>query len=642
MSKKYVRLTKTVYDKGVLIPQEDIQNHIKEDKDYYISTYYYNENHFQKFPETESIKGIKDVKTDKIWFDFDSKEDIELARKDTLELLSRFQQNNIDPNKVEIYFSGNKGFNVILKLDREVTRKQVENIALRKFGNNLDTLDHSLYDESQILRVPKTRHQKSGLFKIPLTFNQIKKFTSDQIKALAKEAKNPYVNESKWSNITLNEDFFEIEDVKKELKTTATEEFDVSKRPKGWKASKWALVQGYFKSGERNISCLILAATCKGMGYDKLSAYYLCKGALKRSHERFGEGDFTKEELWQIVERVFGDEWQGGQFTVDSEPVLKKICDRLGIKEDKTGSSLKKVEDLEKTFANYAVNFEKNIVKTGIPTLDENVMFLCSTHNGILGQPGSGKTSFALQWLKQCSSNNIGAVFYSLDMGEPIIYAKLIQAELGINFREALKKYRDNPKIAEQLNLKEKYKNVLISFKSGITTEHIKEDIKQHEEITGQKVRLLIVDYLECLAGPYSDPLANTAFISQQMKDLANELSLCSIMLLQTQKHSTSDVSDPLLSMKQVKGSSVIEQASSVILTLWREGYNPKTVEDDDFISFAAVKNRFGSLWTYDFHWDGVKGLTSEMTEEGHEYLKDLKKRKKDMKAEKSQEDDWK
>jgi hypothetical protein len=42
--------------------------------------------------------------------------------------------------------------------------------------------------------------------------------------------------------------------------------------------------------------------------------------------------------------------------------------------------------------------------------------------------------------------------------------------------------------------------------------------------------------------------------------------------------------------MKAIKGSSVIEQSCSVVLTLWREGYNPKTVTDDRYISFAAVK----------------------------------------------------
>ena len=262
-------------------------------------------------------------------------------------------------------------------------------------------------------------------------------------------------------------------------------------------------------------------------------------------------------------------------------------------------------------------------------------MFLTSTHNGVLGQPGSGKTSLALQWLCESSKQGSASIFYSLDMGKPVIYGKLVQKYLGCSFKEAVKICRENPsKLAKvKEDIARDFKNVKFNFKSAVTPEIIRQDIKDHEAATGQKVRLVITDYLECLSGPYSDSLANVAFISQQMKDIANELQVCSVMLLQTQKHSTSEISDPLMSMKQIKGSSVIEQSSSVILTLWREGYSPKTVEEDRYMSFACVKNRFGSLWTDDFKWNGRNGLISELTEEERFELEEFKKRKAQAKA---------
>jgi len=73
-------------------------------------------------------------------------------------------------------------------------------------------------------------------------------------------------------------------------------------------------------------------------------------------------------------------------------------------------------------------------------------------------------------------------------------------------------------------------------------------------------------------------------------------------------------------------------------LTLWREGYNPKTVADDKYISFAIVKNRFGSLWSGDFSWHGVTGDIRELTEEEDENLAEFRARKAQAKLEAAQE----
>ena len=72
---KFVRLTTGLIDKGILISPDDIQKHIKNPEiDHYSSVYFYTDEHFKQFQQTGSIEGIVDVKTDKIWFDFDCKD----------------------------------------------------------------------------------------------------------------------------------------------------------------------------------------------------------------------------------------------------------------------------------------------------------------------------------------------------------------------------------------------------------------------------------------------------------------------------------------------------------------------------------------------------------------------------------------
>ncbi|MBL8677058.1 MAG: hypothetical protein JNJ47_06540, partial [Alphaproteobacteria bacterium] len=534
-------------------------------------------------------------------------------------------------------------------LDKYLTPGEVRQLV-NTFTSDIK-IDPTLYDHSQILRITGTKHPKSGLYKIPLTFEQFFNDPIDRIKDRASSLDN-IKDEFSWKVAKLPQHYFVFkkEAPKAVVSPKAEQDQEFANKPKQWRNCKWSLLQGNFKSGERDQVMMILASTCRGLGFDKETTYYMCKSALKKSWAKYGEGGFTKEELWNnvIENQIFSDRWNGGQYSCKSDMWLQRYCDSLG--EHKCGDREDEKPCIELTdmfsqFKSYASNFEQNIIKTGLAALDDNAMLLASTLNGLLGQPGAGKTSMALNYLKNASENGIPSIFLSLDMGMPIVYSKLIQKRTGMGFKDVLTMFKDNPQVAEKYAnaIKEEYKNVGFNFKAGLTVPDIKKLITDHQDAIGKPVKLVVIDYLECLAGPYSDQLANTGFISNQLKDLANEMGVCILLLLQTQKHSTPDISDPLLSLKAVKGSSVIEQSMSVILTLWREGYNPETVEDDRYISFAVVKNRFGSLWKGDFSWQGVTGNINSLTEEQKALLKEFREIKTNRKLKQlmAKQDDW-
>jgi KaiC/GvpD/RAD55 family RecA-like ATPase len=639
---KYVRLCKGVSDKGTLVSKEQVMDLVDDTHDWYVSTFSYTEEHKKKFEESGSIRGIEDVSTDYLYWDFDDKVDPQKAMDDAKTLVSRLSKNM--SGEPEIYMSGGKGFHVIVKVDHDLTPEQT-GLTCIKLAEGLKTLDLSVYNASRILRVPGTKHQKTGLYKFPLTSKELLSWDFNKVKSKAVSLDNTH--EYSWGKYNIAKDEI-VSPTPKQNKTTI-KDVDLTQKPSHWKPYKWAIAQGHFDSGERHQALMVLAATCRGLGYDKDTTYYICKSALKKQAARTGQDEFPKEELYQniIEQSIFSDNWEGGQYSPKNNPWLAKYCERMGIKVEENDDEKECVEvlDMEKQFTGYAQNFEQNIVKTGIAGIDKNVLFLASTHNGVLGAPGGGKTAFSLEYLRNTSKAGINSVFLSLDMGLPMIYSKLVQKATGMSFKEVMEVYRSNPKKAAELTemIKADYSNVSFNFKSGLTVADIRTIIKNEQERTGKPIKLLVTDYLECLAGPYSDATANTGFICQQLKDLANEMNVCSILLLQTQKHSTGEISDPLLSMRQIKGSSVIEQSCSTVLTLWREGYNPKTVEDDKYISFATVKNRFGSLWTDDFGWNGVKGDISELTEEQHGELAAFKERKRLAKiaAEKEKSGDW-
>lgn len=636
----YTRLTKGLNDKGILIKPEELDNYIDDiNDDYYASINYYTEEHYKKFKETGSVAGITDVQTDKLVFDFDCKTDLEQARQDALEIINRLETKlNIKKSNIEIYFSGQKGFTISIKLKQMISPEKASNLALNVLGKNLKTLDKSLYNASRILRIPNTRHPESGLFKTQLSYKQLLKLSIERIKEYATEPQNlKDVEEA----IEIPESLLVITEEKEKQKVNSQYSLDFSRKPPQWRNCKWSLLQGNFESGERHNALTVLAATCRGLGYDKETTYYMCKAALKKQAIRTKQEEFSKEELFQniIEQSVFTDNWEGGQYTCQKPGFLQDYCQRLGEHTCKDHNEDEKMfvkfDDMAERFFKFAENFEANIIKTGIKELDKHAILAVSTLNGLLGQPGAGKTTMALNYLKNTSRNGISSGFFSLDMGEPIVAAKIIQQKVGMSFSEAMQFCREQKQEARLLIneiMKEDYANVDFCFKAGLTVSDIKEGIKTFEAENQKKMKLVVVDYLECLAGPYNDPTANVGFIANQLKDLANELQVCVLLLLQTQKHSTPDISDPLLTLKGVKGSSLIEQSCTSILTLWREGYNPKFQDDDKYVSFAIVKNRFGGLWTGDFSWNPVTGDISSLTEEERFEFEEFKKRKKQEK----------
>ena len=628
----YVRLCKGLYDPGKLVAEDEVWGHItNSETDWYQSIFYYDEAQYQEFQKTKTIRGVRDVETNKLVFDFDNKKDPDYARQESRTVVYRLTKLGIKQEDIQLYFSGNKGFNIVITLNRYITPDQAAAIAMELTPDL--KLDLSMYDHSQLLRVAGTKHQVSGLYKIPLTANQFFNASLAEIKALASNLKNIKDDDFQWGQVALPDSYYELK-FKEEKKKEPAYELDLSKKPKAWKNCKWSLLQGNFKSGDRHEALVRVAATCRGMGYDKETSYYMCKSALKKQSALTGQEEFDKSELWKniIEDSIFSDKWEGGQYSCKSDPWLRNYCESLedGCKDHEDDEACVDFDNMGKMFVDYATNFETNIIKTGYKELDDNVMLVASTLNGLLGQPGAGKTSASLNYLKRTSMSNIDSVFFSMDMGLPIIYAKLVQKDTGYNFKKVLNIFKTNPVERDRLisRVKEDYKNVGFNFRSGLTVPDIRNVVQERQEKNGKPVKLVVIDYLECIAGPYSDQTANTGFIANQLKDLANELNTCILLLLQTQKHSTPDISDPLLSLKGVKGSSLIEQSCSTILTLWREGYNPKHTEDDRYISFAVVKNRFGSLWYGDFHWDGVTGNIESLTEEQREELANFKRYK--------------
>ena len=111
------------------------------------------------------------------------------ARRLAVLLLDKY---SVSESALQIWFSGRRGFHLLLPAmglylaPGERFHEQVKRLALRLAEEAEVTIDASIYDRVHILRAPNSKHGKTGLFKIPLSADELLKLDAARICELAK------------------------------------------------------------------------------------------------------------------------------------------------------------------------------------------------------------------------------------------------------------------------------------------------------------------------------------------------------------------------------------------------------------------------------------------------------------------------
>jgi hypothetical protein len=621
------------YNHRKMIPfTEDVSSHVANPNDaYYESIFTYDESHKKQFEEKKSAAGLTGLTTKKLIFDFDSKEDLEKARKDAVELTARLIQKGLKKDEIQVFFSGSKGIHIELKTNEDFTKNQFDS-TIDALAGDLNTFDKKVRDENRIFRVALTKHPETGKFKIPLTIDQISSMPMDAIQSMSDKVDE---NWEKWQDLveTYSSNVVQLPDSIKQFKTLSKKEKktldeipvslndtpNLSNKPKHMSAARFVLQEGFFNAGERNEAYMILAATYKSLGYNKELAYNMLKATNRLQARRTGQEPKSTDELWiNVIEVVYSPTWRGAIYSEKENDLLKKTIEKYKLESvEKKDLKVSSIVDVSNRFTYFAENIDKNRILTGIGRIDDDVVLTTGMMVGWLGAPSSGKTSHVLNIVEHNALNGNHCFFGSFDMYDSLLYTRLLQKYVNMDMMqilEMMKKRNPSKELREAFKIvEENFKNVGFNFQSGPTVEDLGNAIEEYQQSKGEKLRMVVVDYLEKIIGPFSDATANSGYNAARLSDLAKDKDVCLITLLQPQK-SAGTVSDPLLSYRKIKGASVIEQDSRVILTNWRPGFDPENNnENDNFASIAVVKNNMGPCGKYDFYWDGISGRIRQM-----------------------------
>lgn len=634
----YYNLRNGLASKPQLVPMSTkLETVIKNiNNDYYTSLYLYNDSHKKILEEKNTLAGISDPVTNRLLFDFDDKENPELARQDAIETANRLLAAGIPEESIRPYFSGNKGYNIEVELNEFVTPEKFGAIA-DKIAADLKTFDVVVRDPQRIVRVSGTKHQSSGLYKIPLTPEELTNFTTDEIKQMAKKPRT----EATIVSADLPKELKEAKVVETKLDKIVGEltfdinTIDMKGRPKGLDEARWLLSNGFFRAGERNPAMLCLAATYHHQQFPIEVTRGILDGVAEIQSARTGDSKFEQREIELILNQVYGPNWKGGTFTTrDPSNWLAKYASKMKISVKEEGGP-QTMDSIEGTFTNFVMNIEKNTIKTGILSLDKTMPITIGSNIGIVAAAGAGKTALALKILKYNSEQGIPTVFASLDMVRNRLFEKVLYNVTGLSRDDLYATFKrgEGKKLTDMV--KKHYGNVYFYDRSNASISDIRSYVLEVEQKTGLKVKMVMLDYFERIGSDISDATASSVKVAGEIQDMVNDLDVAAVTLCQPNKFSLGGGPDTeIKSYTAIKGSSFLYQSFRGIISLSRPFYTPETKDLDKYMIINVLKNDLGEQARLKYGWSGKRGDIYELEDiemqEFNELLKQKESNKKD------------
>lgn len=638
----YIRLTKTLADKGILVPAEELHKHITDYTiDWYYSPFMYGEEALEYYAQHQnSMKGYTGVaETSMLYWDLDCKEDFEKVRASALKLIEHLEDYS---EGLEVYFSGNKGLHILLHTENMLNPQEVksitQNIAVEA-GLDLHVFDTSVYNVNRIFRVPYTRHPESKLYKIPLDYEALKELSEDEIRAAAKTQDGiGEVNDYVEVDITnLKEHYATLINTKtNELDfQTIREKYNENFNPMDCPADKrrciYVLENGFFGPGERENATIRLLAYYRGHEKTREQAKELVLAAYEKRQANYEKlNPWTEADIERNLDQVYSPNWNGGTYTCRTDEYLRSKCD-LGTgccAEEKQKLNVVTIGGLLSEYEEYGNEALEEYPKTGIAWLDEHIRLRPKNFSIINGANGSSKTSLLILILESLNRQKMYHMFFSLDMANTSLLEKLAARHTKYSQREieaAFNKHTRNPEIIQEVKdvLTEQYKYTLFDFTSTVTSEYIEEAVSalKYRERDPINIQMIFIDYAGRLTDDKDSEYANATSIALKANDVAKRLKVHSVYLSQIPRED-GDHTDPIRSSRVSKNSGAWEENATVVINVWRPfGNGLKGL--DNYLHLYIAKNRSGPLGERAFWWEGKTGDIRELDKyEFDEYYK--------------------
>lgn len=207
--------------------------------------------------------------------------------------------------------------------------------------------------------------------------------------------------------------------------------------------------------------------------------------------------------------------------------------------------------------------------RSGFSIIDEVGALQPSDLDVIAGESSQGKTAFALNVALHAAKQGVPVAIYSLEMG-----AEQLASRLACIESESLPSTTIQYKRLSADEFGRLYSDVMkmcnypmyFNFRSNHELPSLEQSIRRM--CLNYGIKVVVVDYLQLLsAGDGVDRPGELAKITRRLKNLAKDLGICIILLSQLNR---GDSSNPVPTIKRLRGSGEIEEAADNIYMVYR------------------------------------------------------------------------
>jgi len=569
-------------NRGLLIPQEEVIDVIlKHGNKYavYKSLYLYDEegkkyhNLRKTFKDFLGKRYIKDVLID---IDRGDNSD-EYTLNKTRSILFELEELDVHRHSYNIYFSGT-GYHIIIS--DEVFNFPKGNIDLpfivKETMNNLfSEIDLAVYNRTSIYRCPNTLNQKSNLYKIPLTHNQINESTAEEIHI---EASKQIIIETDpiWGDGELEDKL--ITDVP-EIRI-----MESNVEPRNVVPCVQKMYRLGPEEGSRNNTMMRIASHFFRHGIPSVAA----KAALLE----WNNGQLRSDIIIKKVE----DTYRGGYKYGCKDVLMAKHCQTNCIyykRKDylidvKNSEELQSelAERIETDFSGRTIDLAKSLGE-----YNKDATIYPGELVTIFGSTGANKTALAQNIVLGYNADHdqiikekqIPTLFLSLELSGYVMHRRNLQIVSGANKDTVMQNYKSLYKFH-----KEELSHIIMQSVSP-TIPQIQEKIKQLQP------KCVVIDYIDLVEVPFNKrgEYEKLNYISHSLSNIAvNE----DIIIIQISQVSRDYSRNQIMDLYAAKGSGAIENASRKVIGITGSADNAEK-------KVSLYKNSDADLFEAELEW---------------------------------------
>ena len=216
-------------------------------------------------------------------------------------------------------------------------------------------------------------------------------------------------------------------------------------------------------------------------------------------------------------------------------------------------------------------NLEGRSIPTFIPAVDKSLGGLeRQTLTMLAARPSMGKTTLAWQFARNVASNDLRALFFSLEVSRVSLWAKAACGAAGVRWRNI----RNGDYSVDEMNwlmqvshdLGMSYADKLLIDDGMNTTKTIWNKV---EEL---RPDLVVVDHVRLVADKGDNEALRLGAVSKACKDIAKQFN-CAFLLLSQLNRGVESQENKRPTLKDLRESGHLEENADVVLMMYREKY---------------------------------------------------------------------